>query len=55
MNALIAQNPHTEKPEEFFKELDQMNEIPSKGDQLDREGFENLKILMSQGRGISVK
>lgn len=52
---MIVQNPHTKKPEDLWKLLQDDEEIPHNDNVLDEKGMEELKRIMSKGRAIQVK
>lgn len=55
MQILIAQNPHSRKPEELWKSLEKLEKNTPEEPQFDETGFEILKQRMSQNPRIIVK
>ena len=54
MQFAISRNAQAEKPDAFLRALDEAEEFP-RGDELDRDGLERLKQMLSKGSAIKVK
>lgn len=55
LDLAIVSNPHVTNPKELIYNLQEKDDSDSTDTTYDREGLNNLKSLMSQGRGFQVR
>jgi len=55
LDLAIVSNPHVPNPKELIYNLQEKDDSDSIDTTYDREGLNNLKSLMSQGRGFQVR
>lgn len=55
LHLMIVTNPHLKDQKALIKELQEEEESDPLNTTYDREGLQNLKSIMGQGRGFQVK
>lgn len=55
MQLAITQNPHTKEPQKLWQEFDRLDNKNIINNELDREGMQLLKKIMSNGKWIKVR